>query len=98
MKQPKISTILRLAANEYLYDGRGLRYKSRFSCFAIREACDALGAYPYHRERIMIGLRRMGLKTNSLMAFEKFPIGHLRQGARFAWLHFAADIAEEQGL
>lgn len=39
----------------------------------------------------------MGLKTD-VLDFQTFIPGDARQGARYAWLKFAALIAEEQGV
>ena len=55
---------------------------------------------------IMIGLRNMGVETHSATQFRSLPYKvhnpsdgcDNRQGARYAWLKFAALIAEEQGV
>jgi hypothetical protein len=48
--------------------------------------------------RIEKGLSNMGLDLKAFNCFCEFPMGVERQGARYAWLMFAADIAEEQGV
>lgn len=105
-RQPTIADVLRHAADnclrkqEYLSDDE--EYTSRFSCDAVARASrDLCGEYTNWLpmdERIMKGLQNLGLDTGSLTAFDEFPPGEVRQGARHAWLYFAAMIAEEQGV
>lgn len=86
---PSIGDILRAAADEI---GDSNYY---FSCWAIEEA---LGTYEGPRLRqILKGLRNMGLDPESGRQFDDVPLEH-RALYRKSWLHFAAMIADEQGV
>jgi hypothetical protein len=99
-KQPKISEILHLAADEYLWTGysKDPRNLSIYSCFAIDLAIDDLDLSASRTGKLFKGLGEMGLDIGSITAFEEFRYGPQRQAARYAWLKFAAMIAEEQGV
>lgn len=108
-----IAEILHLAADkklaskeEQLWNRGGT--KEKFSCCAVTEAVWEL----YNKDEIMSegerdelikrcseGLKAMGCPTSSINAFgdeDKFNTEN--QQARYAWLKFAAIIAEEQGV
>lgn len=93
-----IAEVLHLAADTFLWPG-GVYCSTDddnvFSCFAIERAAKHLQT---RYGPIKIGLRRMGLCTDSANEFNEFPRGTKRQAARYAWLKFAAMIAEEQGV
>jgi len=109
-KQIKISDVLHLAADKYLaYSELEWLYseKLRFSCDAIRSAINELDANydsrNYLHEVIKSGLFNMGLIVCSCREFAEFTpnfesVTPESQGARYAWLKFAAMIAEEQGV
>jgi hypothetical protein len=91
----KISTILRKAANEHLpYRVRDefSDTPSPFSCDAVNEASNGkdLEASQF--------LLSLGCFVGSCVQFAEFSVGPERQGARFFWLHFAALVAEDEGL
>ena len=85
---------------------------SHYSCCAIENALyelletgldmDSLIEAEDHYHCISKGLENMGLLTWSVRQFEEFEIGKditpESQGARYAWLKFAAMIAESQGV
>jgi hypothetical protein len=64
------------------------------SCSAVMVAAKKMNV-DYHP--VCHGLQEMGVNL-SYMQFEEFPRGPERQAARYAWLKFAAMIAEEQGV
>jgi hypothetical protein len=106
----KISKILHQAADKYLWNGIGGRCpsgKAEYSCEAVMFRLYELGYEDWYelRLRIFDGMQRMGLNTHSLSAFDEFEnqdnfvrATPASQGARYAWLKFAALIAEEQGV
>jgi hypothetical protein len=93
-----------LAAKESQYWARGGN-KEKFSCCAVEESVIDL-----HRtfstdeideivDRISYGLKKMGCPTDSCDAFnDSGEFKTENQQARYAWLKFAAIIAEEQGV
>jgi len=111
MKTYTIAEILHYAADnklaneatEYWKHGGN---KEKFSCCAMQEAVYDLyrnSPEPDKREkliaRISKGLEAMGCPTGSSHAFKdnrKFV--EKNQQARYAWLKFAATMAEEQGV
>lgn len=105
MNQPKISEVLHLAADKFLWDGWGWTErnigKSEYSCDAIWQA---IASYPFgadkdgYNKRIRHGLRNLGLHPDSLYAFDEFRSSQERQAIRYAWLKFCAMMAEEQGV
>ena len=80
--------------------------KEKFSCCAVEEAVIDLSLKTFNYEevdelvsRIRYGLKEMGCPVDSVTAFNddgKFKAEN--QQARYAWLKFAAIIAEEQGV
>lgn len=110
----KISDVLHLAADKYLASCESERgVKCRFSCSAISEALDELIPDWYSLNmmyrQIDIGLREMGLDLDangfpefeyerSFVGWKSVSVTESSQGARYAWLKFAAMIAEEQGV
>jgi hypothetical protein len=112
MKEYTIAEILHIAADKHLavkeseYWARG-GGKEKFSCCAVDEAVSRLYGYfdleIYEREdiikRIHKGLENMGCPTGSTDAFDDETVFNAEnQQARYAWLKFAAIIAEEQGV
>lgn len=107
MKEHTIADILHYAADNclastpddyWVFGGS----KDKFSCCAVTEACIKLQGYENYIEKsrlIKEGLENMGCPTDSLNAFKdnrKFV--EKNQQARYAWLKFAATMAEEQGV
>lgn len=95
----KISEILHMAADEYLWDGHGSFFDqplSRYSCDAIRRV--SIEVPLDIEDSIFEGLQNMGLDTESCDQFDEFKNAIDRQAVRYAWLKFAAMIAEEQGV
>ena len=96
----KIAKLLRRAANQHLWDGTESSLALRpgvdsFSCAAVMLAVYACPDYPGP----VIGfLRELGVRTWATCEFSEFKPGAARQGARFLWLHFAALVAEEDGV
>jgi len=78
--------------------------KEKYSCCAVSDAVDKMHGFDTTwfetqaiSKRIRIGLSEMGCPVDSLLAFDdhrKFV--EEKQQARYAWLKFAAIIAEEQ--
>jgi hypothetical protein len=108
--KPTIAEILHYAADkklavdkyEYWYFGGN---KEKFSCCAVEEAIVALHPmldYSVHNkifDRICTGLENMGCPTRSTDAFgDAQEFSPENQQARYAWLKFAAKMAEEQGV
>lgn len=105
----KISDILWKAANKYLASGR-LDYDHstelyRYSCDAIQATLDWKEGRTWHR--IQDFLQELGLNSFDTQAFKEFErryqngpleLTERSQGARYAWLMFASQIAEERGL
>lgn len=104
----KVSTILREAANLHLHlykDGTlpGFSYIGEegvvfeYTCDAIQHAVrmNKLAHVGYYFENLMLSF---GVPVYSCHAFDEFKRGEERQSVRYAWLMFAADIADEEGL
>lgn len=89
----KTSAILRRAADKRLSTNGDYAYpKWEFSCDA------ATCGLNYHEQGIMFPtLRDFGVPVHSMRAFDSFPEGEIRQGARFLWLDFAALVLEDEG-
>jgi hypothetical protein len=97
-KQPKISEILHLAADKYLWDGVSDDYSTEeYTCHAVKEAITDLWAWGVELA-VFEGLMRMGVNPHSCYEFAEYAPGPNRQKARYNWLKFAAMIAEEQGV
>ena len=110
MKEYTIAEILHYAADkklahkEHQYWARG-GIKEKFSCCAVEEAVIELNRTFGYEEvdeltsRIRYGLKEMGCPVDSLDAFnDDDAFNAENQQARYAWLKFAAIIAEEQGV
>ena len=105
-----IADILHHAADNFLAstidEWENNMCKDKFSCCAIEQAIeDLMGweAFMYGDmfERIMDGLKAMGLDIESTVAFHPWEQGDLdynTQHARYGWLKLAAMVAEEQGV
>lgn len=99
----KLSELLRAAANEALWNGYRAVFRgdetgiAEYSCNAVMEQeyrcalgdLRGLGAGYF--------LSTLGVSIGSLSEFDEFAYGIERQAVRYAWLMFAADIAEEEG-
>jgi hypothetical protein len=103
-KQPKISEILHLAADKYLWDGssgffhpNGRYWTEEYTCNAVGAAIQDLNAW-YMESATFGGLVNMGVNTGSSFEFKEYKDDPQRQSARYNWLKFAAMIAEEQGV
>jgi len=94
-----------LAAKESEYFARG-GMKEKFSCCAMEEAAyDLYSGLDLDAEReemivrISAGLSAMGCPVQSTHAFKDGSMFSAEnQQARYAWLKFAATMAEEQGV
>lgn len=108
-----IAEILHLAADKFLASEESEEWyhsgnKEKFSCCAVIEAVHHL--YSNYKiksehdcqkliERIFKGLKAMGCPVNSTDAFgDNDKVNAENQQSRYAWLKFAAMIAEEQGV
>lgn len=104
MKKVKISKVLHLAADKYLWDGVGgiKFYGDEYSCIAVRLAVQQIRASNPEAcvptSDIFDGLTKMGVDCRSSWEFYFFKEGPERQGARYLWLKWAALMAEEQGV
>jgi hypothetical protein len=95
----------KLANKETEYWTRG-GTKEKFSCCAMEEAAyDLYSGLDLDAEReemivrISAGLGAMGCPTSSIDAFnDGGSFNAKNQQARYAWLKFAATMAEEQGV
>lgn len=112
-KSVTIAEILHLAADKYLaaksseywYNGGK---KEKYSCCAVSEAAmslwneDKIDSLEDRNDLIkwtFEGLKAMGCPINSSDAFDDVNVFDPEsQQARYAWLKFAAMIAEEQGV
>lgn len=84
----KVSTIIRAAANNRLWDGISPpEGKFTMSCLAV---------FREERESSRAGDWLMN-EMEAHMPHE-IPIGHERQAFRYAWLMFAADLADEWNI
>lgn len=108
-----IAEILHLAADKYLA-AKSTEYwynngkKEKYSCCAVIEAAmsllseDKIDSLEDRNElikRVYEGLKEMGCPINSSDAFDEANVFNPEsQQARYAWLKFAAMIAEEQGV
>lgn len=105
-----IAEILHYAADKFLaakpseYWSNGGN-KEKFSCHAMHEAVISLNRTFNSSEvevvidRIHKGLEAMGCPVDSADAFDDSgSFNAENQQARYAWLKFAATIAEEQGV
>lgn len=110
MKEYTIAEILHYAADkclaakpsEYWSNGGN---KEKFSCCAMHEAVISLNRTFTSSEvevvidRISEGLKAMGCPVDSVDAFDdSFGFNAENQQTRYAWLKFAATMAEEQGV
>jgi hypothetical protein len=110
MKEYSIADILHYAADKKLADKESQYWtiggnKEKYSCCAVEESLIDL-----HRtfnvdeidemiSRIRYGLKEMGCPTDSLDAFDdRGQFVAENQQSRYAWLKFAAMMAEEQGV
>jgi hypothetical protein len=66
----------------------------KYTCCAVE---DEAGHWTPLATRVLDGLRAMGC-GGGIDEFSEFAPGPERQAARYAWLKFAAMIAEEQGV
>jgi len=102
-KQATVADALHLAADKYLAANQKQRdrYKARYSCGAVGDACANLGV---NFGGVLVGLKNMGCDTTSSTLFHKygdnnfFSISEEVQGMRYMWLKWAALMAEEQGV
>ena len=90
-----------LAAERYEYWSNGGR-KEKYSCYAVEEAYFKLHGYEdFDKDiaRIQTGLKNMGCPISSINALgDAGTFIEENQQARYAWLKFAAAMAEEQGV
>jgi hypothetical protein len=93
-----IAEVLHRAADDFLWDGRECTSGGvAASCFAVEDAANVIGVSADLLDRCFDGLKAMGVDV-SKFDFDDFRDSPERQGARYAWLKFAAMIAEEQGV
>jgi hypothetical protein len=110
MKEYTIAEILHYAADKCLASKKEQYWvhggtKEKYSCCAAEEAVIDLNRTFSTEEiyelvdRIRCGLEEMGCPVNSCDAFDdSFEFIEENQQARYAWLKFAAIMAEEQGV
>lgn len=110
MKKYTIAEILHAAADKHLAAKKSESWshggnKEKFSCCAMHEAVISLNSTFTASEvevvidRITKGLKALGCPVDSTDAFhDDFQFNAENQQARYAWLKFAATIAEEQGV
>lgn len=90
----KLSTVLQRAAYKHL-SARYLLSKDTwtYSCEAVREAAIALKYDPKSADAFLVDL---GVDIHSGDVYFEFEAGPERQGARFLWLLFAAEVAKDE--
>lgn len=98
----KPSEIVRIAADEFLWDGGHHRdpsgWHNAWSCCAIENALYSRRMLSDEVSRVIFNtLEKMGMDKYSLEAFKEFKRGEEQQSVRYAWLHFVADYLEENG-
>lgn len=110
MKTYTIAEILHYAADKKLADKESQYWarggiKEKYSCCAVEEAViDLHRTFDYEEidemiSRIRYGLKEMGCPVDSMDAFnDDGEFNAKNQQARYAWLKFAATMAEEQGV
>lgn len=109
MSKINIAEILHYAADNCLAATRkkywadsSVGKKEKFSCCAVEEAYVKLhGSNNFDKDirRIQTGLEKMGCPVESSHAFNDCgEFNEENQQARYAWLKFAAMMAEEQGV
>jgi len=91
-----IAETLRQAAEYYLWDGEGEYAYGNDGRYMY--SCDAVYWSKDFNKNWGVFLEELGVLTWSTSQFNEFPAGPVRQAARYAWLLFAADIAEEWGV
>lgn len=102
MNKIKWSDILHDAADKYLSEtshwicSTNPDASSEFSCDCIIEAAQRLGNEAKGYDIVYDLEDNFGLNTG-MLSFEEFEPGEERQGARYAWLKFAAMYYEEHG-
>lgn len=113
MQECTITEILHLAADKHLACNRDEYWyfagkKEKYSCCAVSEAAMSLWSEDKIKsvedrnellKRTFKGLEAMGCPINSSNAFDDAEVFNPEsQQARYAWLKFAAMIAEEQDV
>jgi hypothetical protein len=103
-----IAEILHVAADKFLASKESEYWlnggtKEKYSCNAVEcsvsKVCKDYISYIPLLDRIYEGLEAMGCPVDSCDAFQNDQnINEENQQARYAWLKFAAMIAEEQGV
>lgn len=95
----QLAAILRLAADEYLWNGVDDMFEAPgpngYSCDAYHYAA----GWKFTSEERKAGydfLSALGVDPDDTEQFTEVPHGETRQGARFLWLDFAALVAEEE--
>jgi hypothetical protein len=104
--QHSIAEILHYAADKCLASKKEQYWayggnKEKYSCCAVDQAYAELVGFSdeEHYSRITEGLSAMGCPTDSTSAFNDEGIFVAEnQQARYAWLKFAAMMAEQQGV
>lgn len=99
----KMSKILRYAADNCLWNGYDIMQEtqSSFCCYAVAFSYQVLSSKSANDSWTIANLVQKFLEHLGMpfySAFDEFPDCEVRQSVRHAWLHFAADIAEEEGL
>jgi hypothetical protein len=101
----RLAKLLRKAAKKHLSSGvkdpwNESLTKKHFSCDAVLAACPKRhrGVGRYYDVNVVAFLESLGCHCNRVTEFDQFEAGPERQGARYAWLMFAALIAEEEGI
>jgi hypothetical protein len=113
MKTYTIAEILHYAADKKLADKESQYWtrggnKEKYSCCAVVAAVidlhrtfntDEIDEIDEMISRIRYGLKEMGCPVDSMDAFnDNGEFNAKNQQARYAWLKFAATMAEEQGV
>ncbi len=108
MKEYTIAEILHYAADKCLASKKEQYWahggnKEKFSCCAVDEAyIKLIGFVDYPTDQsiaIRKGLENMGCPIESINAFnDSSEFSAENQQARYAWLKFAATMAEEQSV
>lgn len=91
----KVADTLRRAADEHLWDGVGSYWESPTQVFSCGAVWQCLHDWSYNTPTL-VHMKDLGVGVDG--QFDEFAEGPERQSVRYAWLMFAADMAEEFGL
>lgn len=99
-KTIRLSTIIRKARDEHLWDGCSHhdfisnKNLSVYSCWAIDNFMSKLKLHEKYIDRTYEIIEQYGCDTGSGKLFNEFKTDELKQGARFLWLSFMIEATK----